>query len=318
VRITSLPDASGFALPCNLGARDVEGDLLLFANDDLWFSRDWLARVISALPSSGGAVAGLVLNADGTAIDYAGGAINLFGYGINRLNGRPISEASDPGEPVPTFFPPGSAFLIDRSAFERAGAFDADFGAFFEDVDLGWRLWLSGYRVNFVASAVSFHSGGLSTASRGIPWKHFLLQRNSLLAVFKNYSDEVLEQILPLALQAAAAKSRWLASSGRFRLALAHLRAVASFRSLHPANLRKRQEVQACRIRSDKEMIALFGEPLQSAFFNELPRRLLSRAAQRLSALGIPIPGTSDPAESKESQNLRRSTAIRMEREDQP
>jgi len=289
VAVTSLPAPLGYALPCNLGARLTDADLLMFANDDLWLNHDWLARAIPALPSFGGAVSGLVLNDRATSIDYAGGAINLFGCGINRFNGCPASQARNFSDPCPTFFPAGSAFLVDRTTFETLGGFDEDFGSFFEDVDLGWRLWLSGRSVTFVPSAVSYHSGGMSTASRGKAWKFFLLQRNSLLSIFKNYSDEVLAQILPLALQSAAAKARWLVSTGRLRLALAHLKAASSFRSLQPRFIRKRQAVQATRARSDKDIIALFAEPLQPAFFNDLPLRYLTRAANRLSALGIPV-----------------------------
>ena len=46
----------------------------------------------------------------------------------------------------------GSA-LFARTAFIDAGGFDEDFFAYFEDVDLGWRLNLFGERVVFAPAA---------------------------------------------------------------------------------------------------------------------------------------------------------------------
>ena len=43
-------------------------------------------------------------------------------------------------------FASGAAMVIDAGVFDRAGGFDERYFMFFEDVDLGWRLWLLGYR----------------------------------------------------------------------------------------------------------------------------------------------------------------------------
>ena len=52
-----------------------------------------------------------------------------------------------------------------RELFLRAGGFDEDYFAFFEDIDFGWRAWVLGYRVLFVPSATTYHKGH-ATGSR--------------------------------------------------------------------------------------------------------------------------------------------------------
>ena len=37
--------------------------------------------------------------------------------------------------------------FIHKDVFVEADCFDDDYFAIFEDVDLGWRLWVMGYRV---------------------------------------------------------------------------------------------------------------------------------------------------------------------------
>ena len=47
--------------------------------------------------------------------------------------------------------------LVRRDLFVQLGGFDPSFFAYFEDVDFGWRLQLSGYRVELSAHAISYH-----------------------------------------------------------------------------------------------------------------------------------------------------------------
>ena len=61
---------------------------------------------------------------------------------------------------------------------------------FFEDVDLGWRLWLLGYEVRYVPASLVFHRHHASMAEVGSWREHYLLERNALFTIYKNYDDE--------------------------------------------------------------------------------------------------------------------------------
>lgn len=57
----------------------------------------------------------------------------------------------------------GSCLLVRRSAFERIGGFDDDFFMYFEDVDLGYRLGLAGFRNVYQPATSVVHTGAHST-----------------------------------------------------------------------------------------------------------------------------------------------------------
>jgi hypothetical protein len=90
--------------------------------------------------------------------------------------------------------------LIDRQVFLDVGGFDQDFFIYYEDVDLGWRLWVLGYRVVLAPKAITYHrlhgdTGGMQNEKRVS-----ITERNTLLAAIKNYEDENLARVLPAAL----------------------------------------------------------------------------------------------------------------------
>jgi hypothetical protein len=90
--------------------------------------------------------------------------------------------------------------LVDRDVFLDAGGFDERFFAYYEDVDLGWRLWLFGYEVAFCGDAPVLHRGGATGSRFNADTKLALLERNALYCVIKNYGDDVFATVLPAAL----------------------------------------------------------------------------------------------------------------------
>lgn len=82
------------------------------------------------------------------------------------------------------FAPCAGAALYKRSALERAGLFDEDYFCYLEDVDLGYRLNLCGYKsyVNPRSFVYHIHSG---TAAGMDDLKSFLIVRNSLYNCIK-------------------------------------------------------------------------------------------------------------------------------------
>jgi hypothetical protein len=163
--------------------------------------------------------------------------------------------------PEPALFACGGAMAVERARFLAAGGFDADYFAYFEDVDLGWRLWVLGEHVLYVPAAVAYHRhhGSAIDPTR---WR-FLLERNALASLFKNYDDANLEVVLPAARILLAARgdlaghaeAEAYGAAGRaFDDALAHWR-------------RARADVQGRRRRPDAEILPLFREPFRPSAF---------------------------------------------------
>ncbi len=266
VRVHESPSNLGFAAACDRAAEAAAGELVAFVNNDLRVTPDWLTHMTRALAASGAAAAGgRILDWEGARYDFDGGTMNFYGHGASPRHGRRVRTETPPGgadaSPRPALFACGAAMLVDRARFLASGGFDPDYFAYFEDVDLGWRLWLEGERVLFVPAALAYHrhhGSGLDADRRTA-----LLEANALASVVKNYDDANLARVLPVALLLLEARAR-LAPGER---ATVYRDTLARFFDALPALRAKRAAVQARRRRPDREIVPLFGEPLRPSFF---------------------------------------------------
>src|SRR6266536_2134740 len=117
-----------------------------------------LRGLVSALAVSPGAVcaAAKILNWEGTAYDFAGAGLHFAGYGYQEGFGELVSEGRF-SDVRPLLFACGGAMMIDRETFLDVGGFDEDYFIYYEDSDLGWRLWILGHSVVFAPEALVHH-----------------------------------------------------------------------------------------------------------------------------------------------------------------
>jgi len=295
-RLIANGENRGFSAGCNQGASEAEdAELLVFLNNDMRVDPGFLRELIRPVVSGEvAATTAKMLSWDGKLINSAGGAMNFHGVGIQK--GYMKKPAAEHDQPARTLFACGGAMAIDRKVFLEVGGFDEEFFAYYEDVDLGWRLWVMGHEVLYVPSAVCYHHH--SSTSRAFPMESIrLLQvRNPILACFKNYDDQNLQRVLPAAMGLSLRRMRLVAGiddERPFRIEhatttrtdyLAKLKekarkrvvstipvrreAVADFLGLNDLFgnwehwMQRRQEVQSRRKRSDADILALFEDPL--------------------------------------------------------
>jgi hypothetical protein len=80
----------------------------------------------------------------------------------------------------------GGNLLVRRSSFLEAGGFDERYFSYFEDVDLGWRLWAGGERVIACPDATLRHRLSATSERLGNSRRGSLFERNALWTVVKN------------------------------------------------------------------------------------------------------------------------------------
>ena len=85
---------------------------------------------------------------------------------------------------------------MTRAAYDRAGGFDDAFFAYYDDVDLGWRLRLAGLDMRVEDAAVVYHRHGATSRTQPAGQKRFLMERNALWTVVKNYGEDTLRRTL--------------------------------------------------------------------------------------------------------------------------
>jgi len=210
-RTRRLPRNTGFCAGNNAGARAARGQYLVFLNDDTRADEGLLSSLVeTARARRAAAVGATILTWDGQRIDFAGGGTNFYGKGFQSDVGTPA--AARDGNDRPVLFACGAGMLIDRRTFLDLGGFDEDLFAYYEDLALGWRLWLTGHEVWQAASALVFHRHHGTSGEWPRPPVVKLYERNALVTLFKHYAGPTLNRVLPAAL--ALAVERALIAAG--------------------------------------------------------------------------------------------------------
>jgi len=192
----------------NVAAAAVDSECAAFLNNDTRVEPDWLSQMVEALDPAQGviAVGSKMLGWDGRQIDYVGPRVSFHGM-AGQVDFR-SSDMEKYDQVMPILAPCGGSMLIKRQTFLEVGGFDEDFFAFFEDIDLGWRLWVMGYQVALAPHAITYHRQHGSWGQRAMEIRRRVLyERNSLYSIIKNYEEQNLQRILPVALLLTAKRA---------------------------------------------------------------------------------------------------------------
>ncbi len=277
---------TGFAGGCNLGAAHAQGEFLAFINNDARPGAGWISAAVDVLGRQAdvAAVASKVLDWDGERIDYVDASLTWYGMGYKRECEQPDTGEWDKARDV--LFATGAAMFVRADVYRAVDGFDDRYFMFYEDVDLGWRLNLLGWRVRYVPTSVAYHRHHASMTGYG-PWReHYLLERNALFSLYKNLGDDLLAKALPAALLLAVRRgvSRGDTDPGQLDLAsrppsgpeeeevsvsretLAPALAIDALVEHLPSLIEDRRRLQAQRRRTDTELLPLFRQALEPAY----------------------------------------------------
>jgi GT2 family glycosyltransferase len=181
VRVLALGDNGGFARTVNAGLRAVRAEAVALINTDVRLAPDWLERALAALTPADAAVATKMVDLEDPSVLYDAGDV-LRRDGAAEQRGRFERDTGRYDTPGEVFSACAGAALYRRAAVLACGGFDESLGTYLEDVDLGLRLRLAGWRCRWEPRAVAGHAGGGSSAGlRHGPgaW----VERNTLLLV---------------------------------------------------------------------------------------------------------------------------------------
>ena len=207
VQVIRLTENVGFARANNIAAAAArQADALALLNPDAFAEPGWLEALEGAaqrLPEAAAFASQMRLDGAPDLLDGAGDSYHVSGRAWRNGHQQPAS--SGPSGEVEVFAPCAAAALYRRDAFEEAGGFDERFFCYFEDVDLGFRLRLLGYRCFYVPEAIVRHvSSALSGYRSNFAVYHG--ERNAVWTFVKNMPAPLLWRYLPqhLALNLAA------------------------------------------------------------------------------------------------------------------
>ena len=253
VKLVLLDRNYGFAEGYNRALAQLEGyDTFVLLNSDIEPTEGWLEPLLEVLECNEDVAVVVPKILDDKCrerFEYAGAAggfIDILGYPFCR--GRILSTVEeDKGQydtPCDVMWGSGAAFCCRASVFAELGGFSAEFFAHQEEIDLCWRVWLSGRRVVVEPRSKVYHLGG-ATLSADSPFKTMLNHRNNLAMLFRCAStgQRVLVAVVRPLLDLAAAMSYLV--QGKPKSAKAVWQAWRDFLLWHTRLAKERKTIRA-------------------------------------------------------------------------
>jgi GT2 family glycosyltransferase len=242
----------GFGAACNLGAKQAQGEFLVFLNQDVLVDAGWLEALVGALnerPDVGLVTSKVLLLRDPQRINTCGNQVHLSGltlcrgYGSERASFREQDEVSAIS---------GASFAMRGDLFAALGGFDPSFYLYMEDTDLSLRARLAGHRCLHVPQSIVYHDYDL----RFGPRKTFYQERNRYLILLKTLRWRTLFVLLPTLLLAELVTWGFVVTREPLRFAN-KLRAYAWILRHWRTVMGKRRHTQTLRRTSDRDLLAL-------------------------------------------------------------
>jgi GT2 family glycosyltransferase len=194
--IVRLEENVGFAKGYNIGMKksfeDENIEYVFVLNNDTKLDEKCIEELVGCakMNPDAGSIQSKVLNFfDPGKIDCAGILLSVDGVATNRGYGEKDSGQYEKETEI--FGANGTASLFSRKALEKTKLsngeyFDNSYFAYYEDVDLAWRLRLAGFKSYYCPKAITHHVHS-ATAGRISGFKAFYLNRNRFFTLIKNY-----------------------------------------------------------------------------------------------------------------------------------
>ena len=249
--VERLNENLGFAVANNIGARLARGKYLALLNADAFPEPDWLEQLLKATEDNPDFTffASRQIQANTPKLlDGTGDAYHVSGLAWRQNYNRPVAENGTQSSEV--FSACAAAALYARDDFLKVGGFDEDYFSYFEDVDLSFRLRLTGGRCLYVPQAVVYHVGSASTGNDS-DFSIYHGYRNLVWTFFKDMPIPLFWIYLPHHILMIMYKSAVFLIRRKRSIILKSQ--IDAFLAL-PAVLRKRKKVQQMRTVSSREI----------------------------------------------------------------
>lgn len=187
IKLIALPENTGFAAAVNRGIESTESEYVILLNNDTEVDPDFVDALVNAIESDErifSVNSKMVTMQDSSIIDGAGDYYCALGWAYAYGKGRNANESCVKRKEI--FSACAGAAIYRRELLVKVGMFDEAHFAYLEDVDVGYRARIEGYKNIYEPSAICIHAGSGSSGSRYNEFKINLSSRNSVYIIWKN------------------------------------------------------------------------------------------------------------------------------------
>jgi len=186
VRLIKLHENTGFCHAVNVGLHEIETEYVFLLNNDTTVDPDCintLEKRMDAEDKVFSAQAKILNLYNHDLIDDCGDLYSALGWAYARGKDKAAEKYN---KETRCFACCGAAVMYRMPVFSKIGEFDENHFAYLEDIDLGYRARIYGYRNICVPDAVIYHAGSATSGSRHNKFKVDLSARNNVYLIYKN------------------------------------------------------------------------------------------------------------------------------------
>lgn len=186
VEVIRFLNNTGFCKAVNAGIAAASTEYVVFLNNDTVVEPGFIRELEAVMERDTRIFSGsakMLSMQEKDKIDDAGDFYCALGWAFANGKGRAESAYR---KSYFIFAACGGAAIYRRSVLGQIGMLDENHFAYLEDIDLGYRAQLYGFRNVFVPRARVYHVGSASSGSRYNPFKTRLAAQNSVYLIYKN------------------------------------------------------------------------------------------------------------------------------------
>ena len=245
VMVLSAGANLGFAGGVNHALRGVAlGHWVALLNPDAFPHEDWLGNLVSCgirHPKHAAFGSRMFSDVQNKCLDGIGDAYHVSG--LPWRSGHGCADSTRFNAEREIFAPCAAAAIYRTEALEAVSLLDDEFFLYVEDVDLGFRLQLAGYRAMYVPTARIQHLGSVFVGNRSDS-QIYHGHRNLVWAYVKNMPGMLFWIFLPLHIALNVVTLLWFSMRGKgsviFRAKRDALLGISHY-------WKKRQKIQSAR-----------------------------------------------------------------------
>lgn len=238
VKLIKLENNHGFAGGVNAGIRATQSKHVVLLNNDAIPDADWLEELVKAARHGDIVASKILFFSDRKKLDSTGEFISKWGLAYPRDRGK--TDNGKYANYPEIFAASGGACLIKREVLNTIGLFDETFFAYCEDVDLGFRARLAGYKIVFAQDSFVYHHVGATSSKMG-DFARYHYIKNTQLLFYKNMPLPILIMTLP---RFMFVQTLLIAGALKNNAGITALKAHMRLISLAPHVLRERRRIQ--------------------------------------------------------------------------
>ena len=181
-----MEENTGFCGAVNVGIKASNTKYVILLNNDTKVLPGYVQALVDAMEQDEtifSASAQMLEMHNPECIDDSGDDYCVLGWAFTRGKGKPATWYDKARE---VFAACGGASIYRRSVFDEIGLFDEKHFAYLEDIDIGYRARLYGYRNVYAPEAKVLHFGSGFSGSKHNDFKVRLSSRNSVYLAWKN------------------------------------------------------------------------------------------------------------------------------------